>query len=200
MSPLAFDPGDATLWAETLIHSRHTTRPKRLLAPGPTAEQQAALLRAAAAAPDHDRLLPWRLVDIPDRERGALGEAFAQALQERDPHASPAELQQARDKAHRAPWLLLCVVRVRGGPAEIPAAERLLSAGAALQNMLLTATAMGLGSALTSGKALQSRALRGLFRLHDDEDATCFLSVGQVSQDRPPPPRPPIDTYYSRLA
>jgi hypothetical protein len=39
-----------------------------------------------------------------------LGDLIAQALRERDPKASPEQLAQARDKALRAPCLLLMVV------------------------------------------------------------------------------------------
>jgi len=199
MTDSTAEPGDASTWALALIHSRHTTLPKRLVAPGPTPDQQSHILSCAAAAPDHDRIQPWRLVEIPPHRREDLANAFEQALTERDPQASHTERQQARDKAQRAPWLLLCVVRVRGEPARIPAAERLVSAGAALQNMMLSATAMGLGSALTSGKALQSGALRQLFRLQADEDAVCFLSIGHTAQERPPPPRPGVDAFFQRL-
>ena len=138
---------------------------------------------------------------------GALGDADffawledqAEALLARDPTASADELDQAREKAQRAPWLLLAVCRVRGGDPEVPAHERVLSAGAAIQNMLLLTAAMGLGSGLTSGKALVSDALRGLFALHADEDALCFINIGHVREARKPRPRPPVDAYFSRL-
>lgn len=58
----------------------------------------------------------------------------------------------------------------------------MLSAGCAVQNMLLLATAMGLGSALTSGKALKSPLLRQALRLQETEHAICLISLGTVSQ------------------
>ncbi|WP_342132313.1 nitroreductase family protein [Hydrogenophaga sp. OTU3427] len=197
-APLPTGP-EHVCWAETLLHSRRTTLPKRLRGPGPDAAQQAQILRAAAAAPDHGQLLPWRFIEVPEARRSALAAAFAQALHERDPLATAEERQQAGDKAFRSPWLLLAVCAVRGGDPEVPAQERLLSAGCALQNMLLMATAMGFGSALTSGKAMQSAALRTLFALGADEDALCFLNVGQVIEPRRPRPRPSPETYFSRL-
>ncbi len=99
----------------------------------------------------------------------------------------------------RSPWLLLVVVRTGGEPAEIPAAERVLSAGAAIQNMLLMATALGLGSALTSGKALQSQALRQLFALKDKEQALCFINIGHIGEPRQPRARPEVAQYFSVL-
>lgn len=66
----------------------------------------------------------------------------------------------------------------------------MLSAGCSVQNMLLLATAMGLGSALTSGKALKSPLLRQALRLQETEHAICFISLGTVSQHKPGKPRP----------
>ena len=75
--------------------------------------------------------------------------------------------------------------------------ERLVSAGCAIQNMLLMATALGFGSALTSGKALKSAPLRTLFGLRDGESALCFISVGTVESTRPARPRPTVADYLS---
>ncbi|MFC5497043.1 nitroreductase family protein [Caenimonas terrae] len=194
----AVDAASAGEWAAALIQSRCTVLPKRLAAPGPDRAQLAAILGAAAAAPDHGELLPWRFVLVPERARPALADVFEQSLLERDPAASPAQCAQAREKAFRAPVLLLAIAALGGAP-EIPAAERLVSAGCALQNMLLMATALGFGSALTSGKALQSDGLRRLFALRRDEQALCFLSLGTVASSRPRRARPGMEQYVSEL-
>jgi nitroreductase len=185
--------------AADLIHARQTVLPKRLLAPGPDADQLKALLGAAAAAPDHGQLLPWRFVIVPRSERSSLAEVFAQALRERDASATTEQLDQAREKAHRAPLLLLVVVDGQRGDPAVDLAERILSAGCAVQNMLLMATAMGYGSALTSGKALGSQALRQRFDLAAGEQALCFLSVGTVAARRPARTRPTVADYCSTL-
>ena len=184
---------DATDWADVVaevIHARRTVLPKRLVEPGPSPEQWAALLQAAAAAPDHDQVQPWRLIRIESAQRAALGDLFAQALRERDPKASPEQLEQAREKAWRAPCLMLMVVDSGKGSPAIDLNERVLSAGCAVQNLLLLATAMGLGSALTSGKALKSPVLRQGLQLRETEHAICFVSLGTVSQHKPGKPRP----------
>lgn len=188
---------EAAQWAAHLIQSRRTTLPKRLCGPGPDADQKAHILEAAAAAPDHDQLLPWRLIEIPALRRTNLGEAFVTALLERDPQADAQACAQAREKAFRSPWLLLVVVRTSDDNLDIPAAERILSAGAAVQNMLLVSTAYGLGSALTSGKALQSRTLRELFDLQAGEQALCFINIGHISEARKPRSRPEVTRYFS---
>ncbi|MFP8836205.1 nitroreductase [Hydrogenophaga sp. XSHU_21] len=185
--------------AADLIHARQTVLPKRLLAPGPDANQLQAILHAASAAPDHGQLLPWRFVIVPRTERASLADVFADALIERDAGAAPEQMDQAREKAHRAPLLLLIVVDSQIGDPAVGYAERVLSAGCAVQNMLLMATAMGFGSALTSGKALASHALRRHFGLHGGEQALCFMSVGTAAAHRPPRTRPTVADYCSIL-
>jgi nitroreductase len=186
--------------ADTLVEviaARQTVLPKRLVEPGPSPRQWQALLNAAAAAPDHDQLLPWRLVLIEVGQRAELGELFAHALQERDSQATPDDLAQAREKALRAPWLALLVVDAGKGDPAIDLLERVISAGCAVQNMLLLATAMGLGSALTSGKALKSRVFRQGLGLTETEHAICFISMGSVSQHKARKLRPQVDHFLS---
>ena len=190
---------DVAAIAATLIQSRQTILPKRLAGPGPGTDELAQILEAAAHAPDHGQLVPWRFVLVPEAARAALAEVFAHALQERDPAAMPGQAAQARDKAHRAPVLMLAVVDAQRGDPGIDLAERLVSAGCALQNMLLMATAQGYGSALTSGKALKAPGLRALFRLADSEQALCFISIGTVQSRKSARSRPAARNYVSTL-
>ncbi len=194
------DPmSDPAAWAAVLMQSRQTVLPKRLVAPGPDAGQLYALLGAAASAPDHKQLLPWRLVVIPTEARERLAQAFGAALLQRDACATQEQQAQARDKAFRAPLLILVVVDATCGDPDVNLFERMVSAGCAIQNMLLMATAQGYGSALTSGKALTSEPLRALFALGAGEHAVCCISVGTVQSRRPARPRPSPADYVRYL-
>ena len=187
-------------WAAALIGHRQTVLPKRLVDPGPDQSQLDLIFRAAAAAPDHGELLPWRFVVIRAAARSRLAQVFAASLLERDPDATGEQCAQAREKAFRAPVLMLAVVRIGFADGEIPACERLLSAGCAIQNMLLVATALGFASALTSGKALRSPALEQLFSLERDEQAVCFVSLGTASKRKQARLRPEPGRFISFLA
>lgn len=197
--PATADPAASAQWAWALIQHRQTILPRRLGDPGPDEEQVAMILQAAAAAPDHGELLPWRFVAIPAAARERLAAVFAAALLERDPAAAAEQVARAREKAFRAPVLMLAVVRLGRPDDEVPAAERLLSAGCAIQNILLMATALGFGSALTSGKALGSPALRALFALTPEEQALCFVSIGTIAGARRARTRPGVERYVSEL-
>ncbi|MDO8300477.1 MAG: nitroreductase family protein [Lacisediminimonas sp.] len=182
------------------MRGRQTILPRRLLAPGPGGDELAAIFEAAATAPDHGRLLPWRFIVVPPAQRDLLAEAFANALQQRDPAATPEQVVQAKEKAYRSPFLLLVVVDERTGDAGIDLAERTIATGCAVQNMLLMATALGYGSALTSGKALKSSHLRQLFQLADGEHPLCFVSIGTVQSARRARVRPVPRDFVSSVA
>lgn len=185
--------------AATLMQARQTVLPKRLGAPGPDEAQLRAIVGAAAHAPDHGQLLPWRLVRVLPAQRPLLAEAFAAALRERDPLASAAQQEQAREKAFRSPELLVLVVDGAKGDADIGLHERILSAGCAVQNVLLMATALGFGSALTSGKAMPSTALRSLLGLGPQEHALCCVSLGAVLARKGTRVRPQTDAFLQTL-
>lgn len=193
-------------FADVLIQGRQNVSPKRLLDPGPTSEQLQRMLQAAAAAPDHGQLLPWRFVLIPPSQRSRLAEAFARALLERDPIATPEQVEQARSKAYRAPCLMLAIARLaEASPAhdginvEVNDAERLVSLGCAIQNMLLCAHAAGFGTGLTSGQAMTSSPLRALFQLKANEQAVCCVNIGTVSHRKSARIRPEVARFFSSL-
>ena len=196
------DPG-ATDWAALaaeLMSARRTVLPFGLGEPGPDPVQLRAILSVAASAPDHRCLLPWRFITVPADRREALAEVFVQALLERDPAAEAHDLAKAREKGFRSPFLALLVVDETKGDAEIGLAERLISAGAAAQNVLLMATALGYGSALTAGQSVRSAALHRFFGLGEREQAVCFLSIGTALSHGKTVVRPALADYVSTLS
>ena len=109
--------------------------------------------------------------DVARQSRERLAECFAHALRERDADAALDQVAQAREKAFRAPVLILAIADLRAEQPDVSSAERLVSLGCAIQNLLLAAQARGFASGLSSGRALQSRVLRQAFGLHEGEQA-----------------------------
>ena len=176
--------GDGEIFsiAQALISSRQNVSPKRLVEPGPSAEQLQALLTLAAAAPDHGLLTPWRFIVVPPAERHRLAEVFALALIDLDPVATLEQIESAREKAHRAPLLMVAVACLGQREPNTPALERLVSMGAAIQNLQLGAHAMGFGAGLTSGQAMASATLRELCGLGEGEVPVCCVNIGTVTR------------------
>lgn len=195
------DSGEAerSAWFDALVQQRRHVGPKHLGPPAPDEAELRALFAAAAAAPDHGRLRPWRFLVLGPQARERLGQAFADALRERDPTALDAQLGEARDKAFRGPVLILAIADLRAEEADAPAAERLVSLGAAIQNLLLAAAARGYASGLSSGRAMGSAALREAFGVGEGEHALCFISLGTALRDKPGRERPGVDEFVGWL-
>jgi nitroreductase len=114
LAPLgALRPAEVAELAQALIQTRQSTLPKRLAGPGPDAAQTQTILAAAASAPDHHELLPWRFVVVPESARGRAGRRFCRraAAARRRRHA-PAAGAGAREGVSRA-----AVAAGRGAPA-----------------------------------------------------------------------------------
>ena len=184
-------------FANALIHSRQHISPKRLIAPGPNLSQKLEILNAAGAAPDHGKVTPWHFYEVSPESRNLLGELFADALIARDPNATPTQVDEAKAKAFRAPLLLLATAKLNNELDNIPEQEKLISAGCAIQNILLMANALGFGSGLSTGKALYSQKMRGLFLLNDKERPLCFITIGTISAHKPNNQRPDASSYSS---
>ena len=168
-----------------LIGTRHSVAPKRLLAPGPDPAQLLQMVEAAACAPDHRGLRPWRLLRIADHQRDALADLFEACTLDRagdgDAPPSAEDRAKSRDKAYRAPTLLLAVLKTTPEDAEVPVVERAVTLGAALMNLLLAAHGLGFGAMLTSGRAVRTARFAQAFALAADEQAVCFVSIGTAS-------------------
>ena len=178
-------PNDLATLTLALITSRHSVSPKRLVAPGPDAAQLQALVEAAGCAPDHELLRPWRLVRIAPAQRAALADVFEEALRERLPDADHSARLQAREKAFRAPELLLAIARLAPAHEDVPDAERHVALGAALQNLLLAAHGLGYAAMLTSGQSLRTRHFAQAFTLGPGEHPVCFVSIGTPTLVKP---------------
>jgi nitroreductase len=169
------------------ILARRSVSPRFLVAPTPTSDELDMILRASAAAPDHKNLKPFRFILIPAERRGDLAAAFSDAKAERDPAASAAEIERAGEKAYRGAMLLAVVLRIVRDHPRVSVSDQMLAAGAAIENMLLAAAALGYAGCLRSGHSATSRRVRLALGLANEEELAAFLMLGTPA--KAPPPR-----------
>ena len=109
------------------------------------------MVGAACAAPDHGHLGPAEFVYIPDDMRPALADVFEAAAIEADPDISPELRTVARERSFNGPCLLALLVRIDADNGIVPESEQWLSAGAALQNVLLAIEELGYHAKVVGG-------------------------------------------------
>ncbi len=126
-----------------LLLTRRSGSAKTMTGPGPDGGQLRRILAAAARAPDHGKLFPWRFIVFENEARTRFGEMLADCLKESEPAAATDErLAMERHRFLRAPVVVGVVSRVRE-QIPIPVWEQTLSAGAVCQNMLIACHALG---------------------------------------------------------
>jgi nitroreductase len=162
---------------------------KVLTGPGPDEGALELLLECASRAPDHGRLRPWRFIVIRGAARERLGELMADQLRRKQPGASAESLQRERQKPLRAP-LIVALAAVCDASARVPAIEQILAAGAAAQNIMLAATALGFGAMWKTGDAAYDDAVKTALGLEAGDAIVGFLYLGNVTADAVPPPVP----------
>jgi nitroreductase len=165
----------------------------RLTEPAPNDDELATILRAAAAAPDHLELRPWRFVVLRGEAKAEFGKVLADAYLARceasgeAPH--PAKENKERTKLGRAP-LVLVVCAVHRGDA-VPFIEQFASAAAAAENALLAATALGYGSMWRTGDPAYDRNVMNALGLTQADAVAGFLYIGTPHEGGAKPPHDP---------
>lgn len=155
--------------------SRHSIGPRWMAAPGPSMAQLRLAVAAALRAPDHGRLLPWRVSVIGDPDRAALGELFAAFA--RDVGKTDEDVAIERERASNGPVLVAWIVRVDDAVAEVPAHEQWMCAGGALTNFLSALHMMGFGAKTLSGRKCTHPAIRSAF-CAPGEGLAAFVCIG----------------------
>lgn len=144
------------------------------------------LVALAATAPNHKRTFPWRFRIITGDGRARLGEALALDLLDDD--APEFKVEKARSKYLRAP-VVIAVASVVGDDATMTAENR-DAVSAAIQTLLLGATAAGLASYWSTGAAMASDRLREFCGFDATDTVVGLIYLGWPNGDPPPIERP----------
>jgi nitroreductase len=161
----------------------------RLTMPAPGDEHLRLILEAAAAAPDHGELKPWRFTVLTgeslDRFGSVLEEAYVKRCTDQGVEPVPARATKERTKLGRAPMVLI-VSAVRQVSDAIPWGDQRDAVVAAAQNALLAAHALGYGSMWRTGDICHDAVVKHALGLTDDDDIVGFLYLGTPREVKPP--------------
>ena len=181
----------------TLLATRRSASVKAMSDPGPTPEQLATLLDIAVRVPDHGKLTPWRFILFEGEARGRFGAVLAKRWRELHPDHGEATVAQARGFFERAPAVLAVVSRA-GPHVKIPEWEQVLSAGAVCQNILMAATAMGLGCQWNTDWCAYDPHTLAAMGLEPHERIAGFIYLGTPSEPVTDRPRPDPSSLLTR--
>ncbi|MFF5019496.1 nitroreductase [Streptomyces sp. NPDC001165] len=162
------------------VLTRHSAA--HLTEPAPDRAELEHLVQAAATAPDHGRLRPWRLLPITGNERGRLGDVLGQA-------APPEKAARAAAKPLRAPLLLSIVHCPLPDHPKVPAWEQLAATTAMVTTLSLLLHSRGWASIWRTGTAVEDPLVHKHLGLGETEQLLGWLYIGT---------RPPAYTARAR--
>ena len=178
------------------IHARRTVHAwtPEPLAPGVLD----AILAAGHQAPCHKKTWPWRFIVVGPQTRERLVPLAAElAAAKAGIEVSPKVLAKVRGKVV-APGGLVAVALKRCDDA-FQAREDYAATACAVQNMLLAATAAGLGSKWGTGKLTRHATTWQILGVDSAvEEIVGFLFFGTPARV-PTIERPPVDQHIDRL-
>lgn len=167
--------------------------------PGPSDEQREGILRAAIRVPDHKALAPWRFIVFTGDARARFGNGLAAIQARRGDDEGRASRQEAeRTRLLRAP-LVIAVISSPRPSDRVPEWEQVLSAGAACQNILHAASALGFAGQWVTEWLAYDEAVHSLLQLAEGERVAGFLYVGSCPEkplERPRVEPKDVVTYW----
>lgn len=175
----------------SLLLTRRSVKAADLTTPGPSASELATILAAAARVPDHGKLAPWRFLEVTDR--AALQSLIDTEVALHRPHLPEGKRAKVARFAWQAPTLVAVVSRVET-EENIPAWEQHLSAGAACQNLLLAAHAIGFAGCWLTGVPAYLPGVEAAF----GGRIAGFLFLGTPARAPEERPRPPLAAVAAR--
>jgi nitroreductase len=163
---------------------------RALTAPAPDEGALDLILASAVAAPDHGRLRPWRFVVIQGNGLDRFGDLLAEHLRRQHPNSSAEVLQREKQKASRAPMIIVVAAICTPG-GKIPVIEQVLAAGAAAQNIMLAAQALGFNSMWKTGGPAYDEQVKVALGLEAKDAIVGFMYLGTEASRSDTAPRAP---------
>ncbi|TCW77853.1 nitroreductase [Burkholderia sp. SRS-46] len=178
-----------------LLLKRRSTPLRQLGGAAPDRATLTRVLEAAIRVPDHGKLEPFRLILLEGDAKLRFGERLAERALQRT-GMTEAQLEKERLRYTFAPLVIAVIARL-DPDNKIPVVEQQLSAGCVAYNLLLAATAIGLGAQWLTGWAAYDAEVAAILGLAAHEQTVGFVHVGEPAEDVAERSRPALDSVLS---
>jgi nitroreductase len=181
----------------SLLHSRKSASAKAMGGPGPSAAQLDEILACATRVPDHGKLNPWRFILWEGEARARFGDAMKARWHALHPEHGESTLAFVHGLFLRAP-AVLGVISTAAEHPKIPVWEQQLSAGAVCQNILLSATALGIGCQWNTDWVAYDGEIAKVMGLAPHEKVAGLIYLGTPTAPLEERPRPDPASLLTR--
>ena len=182
-----------------VFETMHTQRAMRRLKPDPVPDELIwKILDAAICAPNGSNMQPWNFIVVRDPERKRqLQELYVEGIgtvTRRSGRAVDESMSRSVgyliEHLAEAPVLILATVRLDEVASVTPPGACIYPA---LQNLMLAARALGLGTTLTTAHRGAEDKVKALFGIPEGVETMALIPLGWPLGRFGPPPRRPSD-------
>jgi len=177
----------------------HTQKAMRRLKPDPVPDELLwKILDAAICAPNGSNQQPWNFIVVRDPEiKRQLQALYVEGVATvTRPREAPSDLRMTRSARYliehlaEVPVLIVATVRLEDVASVTPPGACIYPA---LQNLMLAARALGLGTTLTTAHRGCEEKVRALLRVPDGVETMAMIPLGWPEGRFGPPPRRPAE-------
>ncbi|MCB0429893.1 MAG: nitroreductase [Flavobacteriales bacterium] len=180
----------------SLIRERRTIKPESFSSRKVHREIVEKLLDVARWAPTHGMTQPWRFIVFEGDGVKRLSGVQAQTYERLNEGSRfvKAKWEQLRDRPLRA-TVVIAICMQRQPEEKIPEIEEVEAVACAVQNIMLMATAYGIGSYWSSGGLTYTEEMKAFLELGERDRCLGFLYLGYPNEAWPESQRRPVDTF-----
>jgi len=186
-----FGEGTSTTIMPTrdLFSSIQQRRSHKRFKPGALDREKIGLvLDAAVLAPNHKMTQPWGFLVLGPQTKRAYAETKAR-LKLGGEGVGSEKARKIVEEVMEIPGIIAVTQRLDEDP--IRREEDYAAVFMAVQNLLLAATALGLGTKLHTGSILEDGWLRDALHVGDRERVVTYIDIGEPLEEMPPKSRLP---------
>lgn len=171
---------------EAIIQDRRTIKPPAYNGKIIDTSLINKLIQAADWAPTHGRTEPWRFIIFDGKGITRFCQDHADLYKA---HTEPDRFMQAsydkyKNQGNNASHII-AVFSKRGPKANIQPLEEICATAAAVQNILLSATSMGIASFWSTGGQTLKPAMKAYFQLKEEDQMIGLIYLGYTDQEPP---------------
>ncbi len=169
-----------------LIKERRTVFPEKYKSRKVHKEQIEKMLDAAIWAPNHGMTEPWRFVVFNGESLQQLMKMIADLYKHNTPEEQflESKYQQFINRANSSSYVIAACMK-RQESEKLPEWEEIVAVGCAVQNMMLVATAYGIGTFWSTPKFINDPKLKNLLSLNVKDKCMGLIYVGYPEDELP---------------
>lgn len=168
----------------------------KLAEPAPDHADLLEVFKAAARAPDHGKLQPWRFMVIEGEGLVLLSGIFLAALAKSNPDISSSVVEKTRNMPFRAPMIIVAIAKYQEN-SKVPKQEQIIACGAATQNLLNALFALNYGAVWRTGDLAYDKHVAQSLGLLESEEIIGFIYVGTPVLEIPEAPQVDVTSTFS---